>query len=488
MKKFVSYALGAFGHDAFYNTLSIYFMMFVTSQLFTNSKDAKMVGIVTTLIVCIRIGEIMFDPVIGGVVDNTQTRWGKFKPWIMIGSVTASIGLVLIFSDYWGLTLSNPLLYLILFGITFLTLDIFYSFSDIAFWSMLPALSIETKERTKFGTAARFGSTLGAQGVIIIITPAIILFSKLFGATGGQQTQAGWLGYAIVVALLCSGGALLTCLNTNEQHNMIRNNTKHTGVIEVFKVIARNDQLLWIALSYFLFAFSYVVTNSLIMYYFRYRLGDVAAYTWVGVITCILGVISVALFPSLELLIHRKAIYIGGIGVMLLGYILFVMAGANLYVVLAAVGLMFVPYPLIFLATLMAITDSVEYGQLRSGTRNESVTLSVRPLIDKLAGAFSNGVVGIVAVVAGMTGNAKPSDISASGVQQFNTFMFYIPMVLLIISAVIFYFKVTLSEKKHDQVVQKLKAKLADGQQAGETVTAKTSHGKVAPTTQGTNA
>lgn len=488
MKKFVSYALGAFGHDAFYNTLSIYFMMFVTSQLFTNSKDAKMVGIVTTLIVCIRIGEIMFDPVIGGVVDNTQTRWGKFKPWIMIGSVTASIGLVLIFSDYWGLTLSNPLLYLILFGITFLTLDIFYSFSDIAFWSMLPALSIETKERTKFGTAARFGSTLGAQGVIIIITPAIILFSKLFGATGGQQTQAGWLGYAIVVALLCSGGALLTCLNTNEQHNMIRNNTKHTGVIEVFKVIARNDQLLWIALSYFLFAFSYVVTNSLIMYYFRYRLGDVAAYTWVGVITCILGVISVALFPSLELLIHRKAIYIGGIGVMLLGYILFVMAGANLYVVLAAVGLMFIPYPLIFLATLMAITDSVEYGQLRSGTRNESVTLSVRPLIDKLAGAFSNGVVGIVAVVAGMTGNAKPSDISASGVQQFNTFMFYIPMVLLIISAVIFYFKVTLSEKKHDQVVQKLKAKLADGQQAGETVTAKTSHGKVAPTTQGTNA
>ena len=81
LKKYISYALGAFGHDAFYNTLSIYFMMFVTSQLFTNAGDAKMVGFVTTLIVVIRVGEIAFDPIIGGVVDNTNTRWGKFKPW-----------------------------------------------------------------------------------------------------------------------------------------------------------------------------------------------------------------------------------------------------------------------------------------------------------------------------------------------------------------------------------------------------------------------
>lgn len=435
-------------------------MMFVTSQLFTNSSDIKMVGFVTTLIVCIRVGEIMFDPVIGGVVDNTNTRWGKFKPWIMIGSIIAATGLILIFSDYWGLTTSNPILYLIIFGITFLIMDIFYSFSDIAFWSMLPALSMKNKERTMYGTFARFGSTLGAQGVIIIITPAIILFSKLFGAKNGQQTQAGWLGYACVVAVLCVGGALLTCLNTHEQHNKIRSNTKHTGVIEVFKVIARNDQLLWIALAYFLFAFSYVVTNSLIMYYFRYRLGDAGAYTWVGVITCILGVISVALFPTLEIKIKRKAIFVGGIGLMLIGYIVFVLAGTNLYLVLLAVALYFFPYPLIFLATLMAITDSVEYGQLLSGTRNESVTLSVRPLIDKLAGAASNGIVGIVAVMVGMTGNAKPSDISASGVQTFNSFMFYIPMVLLLISGAIFFVKVKLSEQKHTEIVKKLEKKL----------------------------
>lgn len=362
-------------------------MMFITSQLFTNSSDSKMVGIVTSIIVIIRVGEIMFDPMIGGVVDNTNTRWGKFRPWILIGSLVASIGLIFLFSDYFGLAWSNPLLYLVLLAISFLIIDVFYSFSDIAIWSMLPAVSIDNKVRTNFGTASRLGSTLGAQIVIVIITPAIMLFSHIFSKVPfGQQTRAGWMGYVIIVAILCTGGALITCLNIKEQKNLIRSNTKHTTLKDIFRAIGHNSQLLWIAASYFLFAFSYVVTNSLLMYYFTYRLGNAAAYTWVGVITCILGVFSVSLYPFLENLIKRKAIYVGGIGFMLIGYVIFLLAGQNLHWVLTAVAFYFVPYPLIFLATLMTITDSVEYGQLVNGTRNESVTLSVRPLIDKLAG------------------------------------------------------------------------------------------------------
>ncbi|MFC6289089.1 glycoside-pentoside-hexuronide (GPH):cation symporter [Levilactobacillus angrenensis] len=461
MRKYISYALGTFGHDAFYNTLSIYFMMFLTSQLFTNSGDEKMVGIVTTMVVVIRVGEIMFDPMIGGIVDNTNTRWGKFRPWIMIGSVVAAIGLVFLFSDYFGLAWNSPIFYLVLVAITFLMIDVFYSFSDIALWSMLPAVSLDNRTRTKFGTASRIGSTLGAQIVIVIITPAILLFSHLISKVPyGQQTRAGWTGYVLIVALLCVGGALITCLNLKEEHNLIRANVKHTTVSDIFRAIGRNKQLLWTAASYFLFAFSYVVTNSLLMYYFTYRLGNAAAYTWVGVITCILGVISVGLFPTLETLIHRKAIYIGGIVFMLIGYVIFLFAGQSLGLVLLAVSFYFFPYPLIFLATLMTITDSVEYGQLVNGVRNESVTLSVRPLIDKLAGAASNGIVGIVAVVAGMTGNAKPADITAAGVTQFNLFMFYIPIVLLVLAALLFYFKVDLTEAKHQKIVAELQKRL----------------------------
>lgn len=250
--------------------------------------------------------------------------------------------------------------------------------------------------------------------------------------------------------------------NVKEDKNLIRENVEHTRFRDVFKVIGSNDQLMWLALSYFLFAFSYVINNSLLLYYFRYVLGHAEAYSYIGIITCVLGVVSVASFPALAEKISRKYVYIGGIGLMFLGFILFAFAGQNLFLALLAASIIFFPYPMIFLSTLMTISDLVEYGQLKSGKRNEAVTLSVRPLIDKLAGAFSNGIVGLVAIGAGMTGNVKPSDISASGLIQFKTFMFYIPMILLIISAFIFFKKVTLTEKKHDDVVRALRQKLGD--------------------------
>ncbi|MFT8318023.1 MAG: glycoside-pentoside-hexuronide (GPH):cation symporter [Sporolactobacillus sp.] len=465
MKQYLSYAFGAFGHDAFYSALSTYFMIFVTSQLFGDGSpgfQASMIGIVTILIVCIRIVEIMFDPFIGGMIDNTQTRYGKFKPWLLAGAIVSALGLILIFTNFGGLTIKSPLLYLIVFGIAFVILDVFYSIKDISLWSMLPALSVDSGKRAKIGTIARFGSTLGAQGVVIAVVPLVVFFSRTFsGTTGSAETRAGWLGFAIVIAIVSLLGALTTIWGTKEEHNLIRKSAKKIRLRDVFKVIGQNDQLMWLALSYFLLAFGYVVTNSLLIYYFNYVMGKPSDFYLVGVITAILGVVSVALFPMLEQLIKRKAIYTFGILFMLLGYVLFLFAGDNLVFVLIATSFYFFPYPMIFLAALMTITDSVEYGQLKSGNRNESVTLAVRPLLDKLGGAFANGVVGLAAVLTGMTGNAQPSDISTGGLWLFKFFMFFGPMILIALAAFIYFGKIKLTEAKHAEIVDELEHKLS---------------------------
>lgn len=473
-KQYASYAFGAFGHDAFYATLSTYFPIFVTSVLFTgHANSAQMIGAVSAMLVVIRLVEIAFDPMIGGVVDNTRTRWGKFKPWLLGGGLVSSITLMIIFTSIGGLADHNDMLYLIIFGIVFVILDIFYSFKDISLWSMLPALSVDSKTRTKFGTVARFGSTLGAQGVIIVVMPLVYFFSQKFSGTTGQtQTRAGWLGFAAVIAIVSFLGALTAAFGTKEQKNLIRENTEKTRLRDVFKAIGENDQLMWLALSYFLFAFGYVITNSLLLYYFRYVIGKPAAYSMVGVITAILGIISVVLFPFMVSLIKRRGVYVGGIALMVVGYLIFLFAGTNVTMVLVGVAFYFFPYPMIFLAALMTITDSVEYGQWKNGTRNESVTLAVRPLIDKLAGAFANGVVMLAALQSGMTGNAKPSDISASGLLQFKMFIFYIPIILIILAAIVYFGKIKLSEKRHAEIVEdlekKLKAEKAAGQKIGD--------------------
>lgn len=463
-KQYTSYALGAFGHDAFYAALNTYFAMFVTSVLFVGqgaATDAKLASIVTTMVMVIRLIEIAFDPMIGGVVDNTQTKLGKFKPWILWGAIISSVGLIVIFTSFFGLADSNTTLYFIIFAIVFVILDIFYSFKDIAFWSMLPALSVDSGVRNRFGTIARFGSTLGAQGVAIVIMPLVIFFSQTFSGThGNTQTRAGWLGFAAVIGAVSLLGALATFFGTKEKSSLIRENTEKTRLRDVFKVLGENDQLMWLSLSYFLFALGYVVTNSLLVYYFRYVIGKPNEYSIVGVITAVLGVISVPLFPVLVRLVTRKGIYVGGIAMMIIGYILFMLSGTNVAMILIADAIFFFPYPMIFLAALMTITDSVEYGQWKNGVRNESVTLAVRPLIDKLAGAFSMGIVVLAAVNAGMTGNTKPSEISAHGLFIFHSFIFYIPLVLIAVAALIYQFKISLSEKWHAEIVKEIEAKL----------------------------
>lgn len=464
VKQYTSYALGAFGHDAFYATLSTYLMIFITSQIFDTSNktfNSHMIYMVSTMMMVIRIIEIAFDPMIGGAVDNTDTRWGKFKPWLTTGATISSIMLIVIFTDFGGLTTSNPTLYLVLFGLTYVVLDIFYSFKDISFWSMLPALSTEEDVRAKFGTIGRLGSTIGAQAVPIAIVPLVVWFSSIFsGAKNGTETHAGWVGFAVVIAAVSFLGALATTLGTKESKTLIREDTEKTSVIGIFKALGKNDQLMWLAVSYFFFALGYVVTNSLLLYYFTYVMGAAKQFTYAGWLMAILGVISVSLFPTIVAKVHRKAIYVGGIVMMIIGYAVFLFAGTNSVAVMIAIAIFFFPYPMIFLAALMTITDAVEYGQWKNGTRNESVTLAVRPLIDKLAGAFANGIVALAAVHSGMVGAAKAGGVSAHQLMIFKSFMFYAPVILIVIAALIYFFKVSLTEDRHKKIVAELEKKL----------------------------
>lgn len=187
-----------------------------------------------------------------------------------------------------------------------------------------------------------------------------------------------------------------------------------------------------------------------------------------GLIAAILGLVAVPLFPLFTKLFTRRFVYIGGVILMMSSYFFFSIAGTNLTLVIIGLVLFYFPQQLIFLAALMTITDSVEYGQWKNGVRNEAITLSLRPLLDKIAGALSNGIVGFVAVASGMTGNATAATVTAHGVHTFKMYAFYLPAALMVFSVVVFALKVTLTEKKHAQIVAELEAQIENGETLGQ--------------------
>lgn len=453
----ICYACGTFGHDLFYYMLATYFMMFVTSNLFhtgDTSRDSYMIGIVTTIILVMRVAELFIDPFIGNLVDKTDTRWGKFKPWVITGAFVAAITLSMLFTDFGGLTLSNPTLYFILFTVVYFIMDVFYSAKDVAIWSMIPALSFDSHEREITATFARVGSVFGQQLVAIMVMPVVLFFSM--NKNGGAGDPHGWFMFAVIGGAIATLGAIILGLGTHEQKSALRENKTQTSFKDVFKVLAKNDQLMWIAIAYLVFGLGQNLVNNFNLYYFTYVLGDSTKFSILGVINTIFGLMAVALFPALTTKFSRRKLFFASITVMIVGLILYYLAGTNLTMVLVAAALFNLPQPLVFLVVLMTITDTVEYGQLKLGHRDEALVLCVRPLVDKLSGALTSAIVGATAIWVGMTSGATAASITSTGLLRFQLIMFALPVVLIVLASILYRAKVTLTEQEHARIVEEL--------------------------------
>ena len=452
----ISYACGTFGHDIFFMMVNTYFVMFITSNLFNTDDQAHneyMIGVIMTLILVIRIAELFIDPFIGNTIDKTNTRWGRFKPWVIIGGLIAAISLVILFTDIGGLT-SSPLMYFIVFAILYIVMDIFYSAKDVAIWSMVPAMSFDSKEREITATFARVGSVFGAQLVTVMVIPIVLFFSH--DANGGVGDSTGWLAFAVIGGGISLLGAVILGLGTKEQASSLRENKKETSFKEVFSILGKNDQLMWIAITFLIFCLGQDLVNAFQMYYFTYILGDSTVLSFLGVINVIIGLLSVCLFPILTTKFKRRNLFFSCVAIEILALIIYSFAGQSTGLVLFAAGLFNLPQALVFLVVLMTITDTVEYGQLKIGHRDESLILSIRPLVNKLSGAVTGGIVGFTAVIVGMSGKATAADITDSNRLTFELIMFAAPIVFMIIASLIYKTKVTLTEEKHAEIVREL--------------------------------
>ena len=343
-------------------------------------------------------------------------------------------------------------------------LDVFYSLRDISYWGMIPALSSDSHERSTYTALGSFTGSIGYNGITVVVIPIVTYFSWVF--TGSHaESQSGWTAFGIIVGLLGILTAWSVAFGTKESQSALRSKAqKNGGPLQAFKALFQNDQLLWVALSYLLYAIANVATTGVLIFLFKFVLDNQAAYSMTGIIALVAGLVMAPLYPILNKRIPRRYLYIGGMTSMIIAYIMLGIFSNNMIMVFVALVLFYVPGTMIQMTAILSLTDSIEYGQLKNGKRNEAVTLSVRPMLDKIGGAMSNGIVGFIAIAAGMTGDATAADMTAANINTFKTCAFYVPLVLIVLSLLVFMFKVKISEKMHDDIVKQLEAKLAAGE------------------------
>ena len=465
----IAYAFGNLGQAAFYNAMSTYFIVYVTSCLFSGvdkALAAKLIGVITSLVVIIRIAEIFVDPLLGNLVDNTTTKWGRFRPWQFFGGLVSSVLLAVVFSGMFGLVNVNSTLFIVVFVITFIVLDVFYSLRDISYWGMIPALSSDSHERSTYTALGSFTGSIGGNAITILVIPVVTYFSWVFTGENAEH-QSGWTAFGIIVALLGLITAWTVAFGTKESTSALRAKAQKNGnPFEAFKALFQNDQLLWVALSYLLYTIANGATGGVLLFLFKFILDNPAAFSLTGIIGLVAGLVMTPLYPILNKRIPRRVLYFFGMSFLIVAYILLSIStySRSMTLVFVALVLFGIPGTFIQMTAILSLTDSIEYGQLKNGRRNEAVTLSVRPMLDKIAGAMSNGITGFIAVAAGMTGSATAKDMTSANIHTFQVYAFYVPLVLIVLSLLVFMLKVKLDEKMHAQIVDELEAKLASGE------------------------
>ena len=437
----LSFGLGTLGRDMTSALVSMYLMFYLTDVLHIGPD--LVVG-VTVAMVALRIFDALNDPVMGVIVDNTHGRWGKFKPWIALGAVLAAATTVWLFVD----TGLRGAAFVAVFAISYLAWGISYTINDISFYGMLPSLSRDQKERERIGVVARITANIGLFTVVVGILP----LTKLLGdAVGGLQQ--GWLTFAIIVVVIMLVFQSLTLLFTRQRVETPR---QQTPLRELVGVIVKNDQLLWTTIAMLLFMSGYMATTSLGIYYFKYIQGDENMYPVFAAILAVAQLSGLAIFPLLSKRLRRRQIHLLATVLCVAGLAVFAFAGSSMLLVAVAGVLLFVGQAFIQLLMLMFIADCVEYGQWKLGRRNESVTISLQPLIYKSSNAIGNGLVGLAIIWSGIAGATSAADITAEGAWAFKAVMMGLPIVLIAVSWVILKSKYRIDEDFYARIVDDL--------------------------------
>lgn len=431
-----NFGLGTLGRDMLYTMVSMYLMVYLTEIL--NLPDTTMWWM-TGVFAILRIFDAINDPFMGFLIDNTHTPYGKFKPWIAIGGLFGGILTILFFTD---LGLTGPS-YIISFTLIYLVWDFIYGANDIAYWSMLPSLTMDQKERENTGSFARICASVGMFIVVIGILP-------ITGALGGDKRA--WFIFVIGVVVIMWGFLSFTIFGVKENRNVYKKE-KSTSLKEMFSVLFKNDQLLYTGISMALFMIGYCTTTGFGVYFFKYAFKNENMYSIFAAILGISQLIALSSFSMFSKRYNRKQLYFFATLLVVIGYIIFFFSPMNMIPIGIAGVLIFLGQAFIQLLMLMFLADTVEYGQWKLGRRNESITFSVQPFINKMGGAISSLIVGTVLIISGINSALSPSYVTSQGIMIMKVAMLIVPLIFILAGYLVYRFKFKIDKELFDNIL-----------------------------------
>ena len=447
-----AFGIGAVGKDMVYALSATYVMYFYQDIL---GLSATFVGLILMIA---RVFDALNDPFMGILVAKTRTRWGRFRPWLFSGTVLNAVVLYALFAapdmKQTGLMVYFSVVY-ILWGTT-------YTMMDIPFWSMIPAVTDTPKDRENLSVVGR---TCASVGSAIIMVGTLMIVNAL----GGGDERKGFALISLIVAAIFLAAEIFCCLKMKEQS---LETVKTSTIGQMFKALFSNDQALITVLAILLVNSSLYLTSNLAIYFFKY---DVGGEGWMGnytIFTTVGGAFQILGMMVLYKLLHRKlsntalfklafALAVAGYGLILT--ICFIGLASNIPLLCVCGAFVFAANGILLVLTTVFLSNSVDYGELKTGRREESVIFSMQTFVVKAASGIAVFITGIGLDLIGLVGDTEETgEIIAQSAQTIlglRLLMTVLPILGLAVAFIFFVKKFTLTDKRVMEISETLKSK-----------------------------
>ena len=450
-KEKLSYGLGAVGKDMVYMLSASYVLYYYQDIL---GVSAIAMGII---LMAARVFDAFNDPIMGVVVAKTRTKWGRFRPWLFIGTVLNAVILYIMFAappalDGKGLVAYAAVIY-ILWGVT-------YTMMDIPFWSMIPAFTEGGKERENLSTLGRSCAGVGSAIVTIITVKCVELL-------GAGSERVGFKRFALIIALIFVVFEVIACLVIKEKSTV---DVDSPSVGAMFKSLVQNDQAMTVVIAIVLINASLYITSNLLIYFFKYDIGGAKwtdDYTLFNTFGGGMQILSMMLFfPLFRRFMSAIKVFYTSFIMAIAGYALLliqmIVGVKNVYLYFIPAFFVFMAFGMLTVLTTVFLANTVDYGELKNNRRDESVIFSMQTFVVKLASGVSAFIASVCLQIFNISDNTDTvvdHVAASSSIMGLRMTMTILPIFGLLIAIFIFGKKYILTDEKLEEISNELKAR-----------------------------
>ncbi|MDD3218747.1 MAG: MFS transporter [Lachnospiraceae bacterium] len=419
--------------------------MFVGNFLMIFYTDVFGIGMgaVAALMLFSRFWDAINDPIVGGLTDRTKSRWGRYRPWLLIAAPLTGVVLMISFWAHPDWSYTGKIVYMC---ITYCVLVFGYTCVNIPYGTLCGAMTQNIEERAQINTF-RSVSAMIAIGVINIITLPLISF------LGQGSDKRGYLLVAVIYGIIFAACHIF-CFAKTKEVVTIPEKEKIPMKTQIAAVVQNRPYLLAL-LGQFLFGLTLYGRNADALYYFKYVEGSDALFTTYSMVIIIPSIIGAATFPMIFKWTNNKgraaSILAMGTGICMLALYLFspVKTPIPFYICSGLTQFFFSGFNT---AIYAIIPDCVEYGEWKTGVRNDGFQYAFISLGNKIGMAIGTAVLAAVLGGAGYVANVEQNQtVLAIMKHAFTT----IPGVLWVVTAVVLFFY-RLNKKSYNKIVAEI--------------------------------